>query len=355
MTKLKILALLVGMVLLFTLPATVSAQRLPPHVFVGTAMMDGAMPADGTTVTAWVGGMEAASTTVSGGGYTLIVDQGDQSFSGETITFQIGGNDAMETAMWMQGGGDELNLSASSAMAGEVVTIDLGQMSASGQSGTATLTELGSMTLVELTLSAGASQTELVHIHAGQCGDSLGDVAYTLASFEGGSGASSTRVDVTLAMIQDGNHAINSHDASNPGTYTACGNIPGGAMAPGSTPVAMSPGATGVPGSRGPAGSSGPDGAAGPAGAQGDTGPSGSAGRDGSAGAKGDTGSGGSAGAKGAAGPAGSSGGTGPAGAAGAAGAEGDDGSNALGIVALILAIIAIVGAGGAFMLGRRS
>ena len=246
MTKVKILALLVGMVLLFTLPATVSAQRLPPHVFVGTAMMDGATVADGTTVSAWVLGMEAASTTVTGGSYVIVVDQGDQSYATETVTFQIGGNDAAETATWMQGGGDELNLTASGAMAMEPTTSP----------------------------------------------------------------------EPTVA------------------------------------PVAMAPGATGVPGARGSAGPSGPEGVAGPSGAQGATGPTGAAGPAGSSGSAGPAGD---AGATGDTGPAGSGGGSGPAGASGAPGSEGDDASNVLGIIALIIAIIAIVGAGGAFLLGRRS
>ena len=249
MTKVKILALLVGMVLLFTLPATVSAQRLPPHVFVGTAMMDGAMVADGTTVSAWVLGMEAGSSTITDGSYVIVVDQGDQSYAGETVTFQIGGHSAMESAMWMQGGGDELNLTASGAMAMEPTT----------------------------------------------------------------------------------------------------------APEPTVAPVAMAPGATGAPGARGSAGPSGPEGVAGPGGAQGATGPTGAAGPAGPAGSSGSAGPAGDAGATGDTGPAGSGGGSGPAGASGAPGSEGDDASNVLGIIALILAIIAIVGAGGAFLLGRRS
>ena len=235
MTKVKILALVVGMVLLFTLPATVSAQRLPPHVFVGTVTMDGAMAADGTTVTAMVGGMEAGSTMTSGGNYSILVDQGDQSFGGEEVTFQIDGHAAMESAMWMQGGGDELNLTADSG-----------------------------------------------------------------------------------AMVEEPTEAPEA-------------------------PMEMMPGPQGE---RGPAGPAGADGA------KGDTG---SAGSDGAAGAQGDTGSAGAAGAKGDTGAAGSSGAAGPIGATGPAGADGSGGSNVLGIVALILAIVAIVGAGGAFLLGRRS
>ena len=250
MTTKRFLIVLAVIALLLTLPNVASAQRLPPHVFVGTAMMDGATVADGTTVSAWVGGMEATSTTVTDGSYVIVVDQGDQSYAGETVTFQIGGNSAAETATWMQGGGDELNLTASSAVAGAVVTFDLGELNDSGQTGTASLTELGDMTQVVLTLSAGALQTELVHIHSGQCGDTLGGVDYPLSSFVGGSGTSTTTVDVTLAMLQDGNHAINSHDASNAANYTACGNISGGAAVE-PAPVAMAPGATGARGDRG--------------------------------------------------------------------------------------------------------
>ena len=350
MTRVKILALLVGMVLLFTLPATVSAQRLPPHVFVGTAWIDDAAVAAGTTVTAWVAGAQVASTTTTGAGgdYTLIVDQGDASFAGETVSFQVGGYDAGQTTAWMQGGGDELTLSASSsAVAGKVVSITLDEQNSSGQSGTATLTEMDSMTLVVLSLSAGSSQSELVHIHTGQCGATLGGVAHGLTSFVGGSGASTMTVDATLASLQDGDHAVNAHDASDASVYTACGNIPAVAMV-----GAMVPGATGVPGEAGPrgrtgaSGAAGAEGSAGAAGARGAAGAAGAAGATGPAGAAGDAGS---AGARGAAGAAGAAGGTGPAGVAG------DDGSSVLGIVALILAIIGIVGAGGAFLLSRRS
>ena len=118
MTKLKIVALFLGLVMLFIIPATVSAQRVPPHVFVGTATMAGAAAPDGTMVTAMVDGQEAASTMVAGGagGYTLLVDQGDMSFTGKTVTFRVGGTDAAESATWMQGGANELDLSTATGM-----------------------------------------------------------------------------------------------------------------------------------------------------------------------------------------------------------------------------------------------
>ena len=63
MNRFKILALMLGLVLLFTIPATVSAQRVPPHVFVGDAWIDDVAAPDGTVVTAWVDGAQATSAT----------------------------------------------------------------------------------------------------------------------------------------------------------------------------------------------------------------------------------------------------------------------------------------------------
>ena len=108
-------------------------------------------------------------------------------------------------------------------------------------------------------------------------------------------------------------------------------------------------GEQGERGLQGPQGDQGPEG---PQGDQGDTGPQGDQGDTGAQGPQGDAGARGAAGADGAAGAVGEAG---AQGAAGAAGAAGDDASSVLGIVALILAIIAIVGAGGAFLMGRRS
>jgi hypothetical protein len=115
MTKAKVLALVIGVALLFIFTAIVSAQRVPPHVFVGTATIDGARAPDGTTVTAWVDGRQAASTTVYGGSYVIPVDQGDGSFAGKRVSFQVGGNDAAQSATWSFGGTDELNLTTVAA------------------------------------------------------------------------------------------------------------------------------------------------------------------------------------------------------------------------------------------------
>jgi len=115
MTKTRFLALITALALLLTIPTAVFAQRVPPHVFVGSATLDNVTVVDGTAVTAWVEGVQAAATNASGGSYTLLIDQGDSSFSGKTVTFRVGSANADQTATWAQGGGDELNLTASSS------------------------------------------------------------------------------------------------------------------------------------------------------------------------------------------------------------------------------------------------
>ncbi|MCH8987520.1 MAG: hypothetical protein IIA92_01770 [Chloroflexi bacterium] len=118
MTKTRFLALVTALALLLTIPTAVFAQRVPPHVFVGTATLDGATAVDGTAVTAWVDGVQVTATNVVGGAYTLLVDQGDSSYAGKTVIFRVGSGTADQTATWMQGGGDELNLTATSGVGG---------------------------------------------------------------------------------------------------------------------------------------------------------------------------------------------------------------------------------------------
>ena len=107
-----------ALALLLAIPTAAFAQRVPPHVFVGSVTLDGATAADGAAVTAWIGGEQVAATTASGGSYSLIVDQGDSSYAGETVSFKVSGAHAAESSTWTQGGGDELNLVASSSSTG---------------------------------------------------------------------------------------------------------------------------------------------------------------------------------------------------------------------------------------------
>ena len=109
----------------------------------------------------------------------------------------------------------------------EALTIALEEQKASGQSGWASLTARGDQTDVVLYITPGSLQTELVHIHSGQCGvDTLGGIEYDLTSFVDGSGVSATTVDVPLSSLRTGDFAVNSHKKGEPGVYTSCGNIP---------------------------------------------------------------------------------------------------------------------------------
>ena len=107
----------------------------------------------------------------------------------------------------------------------DTVTFTLDELASSGQSGWATMTARGAQTEVVLDLSAGTLQTELVHIHTGQCGATLGGVAHNLSSFTGGSGQSVTWVDADYMSLRTGGFAINADEKDNAGNYTACGNI----------------------------------------------------------------------------------------------------------------------------------
>jgi hypothetical protein len=110
MTKTRFLTLVMALALLLAIPTAVFAQRVPPHVFVGTASLNGVAAADGAAVTAWVDGEQVADAYASGGDYTLLVDQGDSSFAGKAVSFKISGVDAAETADWIQGGAEVLDL-----------------------------------------------------------------------------------------------------------------------------------------------------------------------------------------------------------------------------------------------------
>ncbi|MCH7737847.1 MAG: hypothetical protein IH872_10675 [Chloroflexi bacterium] len=101
-----------------TVPAP-TATRIPTRTptpsptLLPTRLAPCSAAADGVEVSAWVNGFLAASTRVQSGSYTLLVEQpSGASFSGQTITFKVGGFDAKQTVRWMQGGATELVLSA---------------------------------------------------------------------------------------------------------------------------------------------------------------------------------------------------------------------------------------------------
>ena len=118
MTKTRFLALVTALALLLAIPTSVFAQKQPPHQFVGTVTLDGAAAVDGAAITAWIDGEQVASTNASGGEYSLLVDQGDSSFAGKTVSFKVSGANAAQTGAWVQGGGDVLNLTGVTGSSG---------------------------------------------------------------------------------------------------------------------------------------------------------------------------------------------------------------------------------------------
>ena len=88
----------------------------PPHVFVGTVSVDGSPAPDGTLVNAFIEGKTGpvAQAEVSGGGYTLTVEQtSGADFDGKTVTFTVSDQETSPSVSWEIGGADEVNLSVS--------------------------------------------------------------------------------------------------------------------------------------------------------------------------------------------------------------------------------------------------
>jgi hypothetical protein len=103
------------------------------------------------------------------------------------------------------------------------VAVDLAELSLSGLSGEATLTETADGTQVSLMVE-GASGGHPVHIHFGSC-DTLGEVAAALTDIDA-MGMSETTVDLTLDELESGEYAINAHESlDNIANYVACGDI----------------------------------------------------------------------------------------------------------------------------------
>jgi hypothetical protein len=135
MIKTRLLTLVMALMLLLAIPTSVFAQNARPHVFVGTVTLDGAGAADGAAVTAWVDDAQVAATTVTGGQYNLLVIQtGGASFAGKTVSFKVSNANAAATGTWEEGGGDVLDLVATTGSAGGG-SAEAGQSGAKGDTG----------------------------------------------------------------------------------------------------------------------------------------------------------------------------------------------------------------------------
>jgi len=116
---------------------------------------------------------------------------------------------------------------AGGASAAESLTIQISAQNNSGQSGTATLTDMGDgTTKVVLSLTNLGATPQPVHIHEGTCATLNPTPKYPLTNMAGGK--SETMVKVSMSQLLAQPFAINAHkSAQEVSLYTACGNIAG--------------------------------------------------------------------------------------------------------------------------------
>jgi len=116
--------------------------------------------------------------------------------------------------------------------AADPVTVTLDAQNDSGESGTATLTDLGNGKVrVEVSVTgAPAGVPQPLHIHQGTCANLNPKPEFPLTSAV--DGKSVTEIDANFADLQNGDYAINGHkSAAEASVYVFCGNIPAMAAA----------------------------------------------------------------------------------------------------------------------------
>ena len=106
------------------------------------------------------------------------------------------------------------------------ITVQMQPQNNSGESGTATLTDMGNnQTQVVLNLTGAPANAQPAHIHEGTCANLNPTPKYPLTNVS--NGQSTTTVNVSLASLMTGGFAINVHkSATEASTYFSCGNIP---------------------------------------------------------------------------------------------------------------------------------
>ena len=118
----------------------------------------------------------------------------------------------------------EDTMESESMMEGEI-TVSLSEQNDSGESGTATLTEIDGQVVVSLSMQGSPEDVpQPAHIHTGSCPD-VGSVSYPLSNVV--NGESEMTLDVTLAQLESELPlAINVHKSiPESGVYTSCGDL----------------------------------------------------------------------------------------------------------------------------------
>lgn len=125
------------------------------------------------------------------------------------------------------------------------LTVVMNAQNNSGQSGTATLTDLGGRTRVVVVIhKSGFDENQPIHLHTGRCGEigpradlknmtlGLGDLRPAdpksmpgVPATDGGFAATSADVEMSFKDLTTGDWVINVHDALDFSLYVSCGNI----------------------------------------------------------------------------------------------------------------------------------
>ena len=318
MRKIKILALLSIVALLLAVPAMASAQVAFPATIAGTAMVDDEMAPDETMITAMVGGAKVGSAMVMDGKFAILIAPATADDHGGTVSFMVGDKDAMASMDVMLAPGVEamgVMLEAMSEPPGAVVHASLYEVWPSGQTGMATLTEMGSRPAhpppVDLSLNPGAMMGTEAGVYMGSC-DAMGELAHGLGMMSrrqhdddgddgdvgqhGGHGhshAAGREPRNSREDLRRYGHGLRP-DTGRQWQRGHAGPAPGSRGRGRRGRRRRRPRRARPPGIPGNPGADGAAGAAGPAGAAGSAGPSGPRGADGAAGAAGPTGPAGS-------------------------------------------------------------
>jgi hypothetical protein len=113
---------------------------------------------------------------------------------------------------------------ATASAATSTLTVTMNAQNASGETGTATLTQVGADVKVVIALKGAPATPQPAHIHTGTCAN-LGGVAYPLSNVVNGASTSTVK-DVTIDKLLGASYAINVHEsAANLAHYVSCGNI----------------------------------------------------------------------------------------------------------------------------------
>jgi plastocyanin len=172
-----------------------------------------------------LGGVETGLTTLENGRSITMIDSPIASFLAGDRAVNLH-KSGPEASLYTSCGDLPITtVSASAGVSSDAVTLIMGELNDSGQSGSVTLTPKGTKTTVAVSITPGAvGNAQPSHVHAGSC-DTLGGVEYPLTSLD--AGMSSTTIDISISSLLSGRFAVNAHKSgSEASVFVACGDIP---------------------------------------------------------------------------------------------------------------------------------